>query len=151
MDAQKVISDIFSIFHDGGIESWSGNEDKLILKISCLYLAERIHKDFEFFYLELEAIEKLEMECWMPPEQGTLTLTVWKDIFAGDIEISASKAEGDDTVVYIYQHDDKFDYVGGTLCIRAKNAKVFQHDGQEISFERLDEICRGYWDAFGNR
>jgi len=55
------IEDVFATFHDGTIESWSGNKDKLMLKISCEYIAEILDKTFEYFYLELIQVDKLEL------------------------------------------------------------------------------------------
>lgn len=148
MDTQKVISDIFSIFHDGGIESWSGDKEKLILKISCLYIAETINKDFEFFYIELTSVEKLEMECWRLPEEQPLILTTQEAIFSGDIEISSGEVEGDDAIVYVYQHNDELGYEGGTLRIKAESVKIFQHDMREVTVEFLNKIRNEYWDSF---
>lgn len=51
MDVTETISDLFTMFHDGGIEGWDGNENKLTLTIGCTYLAEKIHPDLIFFTL----------------------------------------------------------------------------------------------------
>ncbi|AXG74021.1 hypothetical protein DVK85_07090 [Flavobacterium arcticum] len=149
MDTQKAISDIFGIFHDGGVEDFKGDSNKIVLKINCLYLAERIHEDFELFYLELETVEKLEMECWTSTEEDNVILTSWEDIFAGDIEISSSKVEDNEVIVYMYQRDPQLNYVVGELHVKAKKAKVFQHDMQEVNFKFLDKIRNSYWDSFG--
>ena len=50
MNTQQDIIDIFSILHDGTIEGWTGDSSKLVLTVSCFYLAELIDKNFEYFY-----------------------------------------------------------------------------------------------------
>lgn len=82
------ISDIFSIFHDGSIESYSGDYQLLTLKVGCLYLAELIDPTFEYFYLELAEIEVLEFDSWTsPPERPNILKTELADIFQSDLEI----------------------------------------------------------------
>ena len=62
MRATEDIRDIFSIFHDGEISAWTGNKDLLTLTVDCEYLAERIDKSFDKFYVELSFIDKIELD-----------------------------------------------------------------------------------------
>jgi len=47
------VADVFNILHDGSIKEWWHNEHVLTLKISCKYLAELIHPDYIFFFIDL--------------------------------------------------------------------------------------------------
>ncbi|KGO91790.1 hypothetical protein [Flavobacterium subsaxonicum] len=90
MEAIENIKDVFSIFHDGGIEGWEGDDKLLTLTIGCTYLAERINPQFNVFYVELTGVEKLELHPWtLPVIDNTPALTRPEDIFKGDIEITS--------------------------------------------------------------
>ena len=100
MNTQQDIEDIFSILHDGTIESYIGNKNKLTLKISCVYLAEQINKSFEYFYVELTEIDILELFTWRSlMEEEQQTLINLKDIFKFELEIIDANIE--DNIVII--------------------------------------------------
>ncbi len=76
MSATDNIRDIFSILHDGTISGWTGDRNLLTLKIDCQYLAERIDKSFESFYVEFIQIDNLYLTTWPNPfDLPVLTLT----------------------------------------------------------------------------
>lgn len=143
----EKISEIFDIFHDAGIEAWEGNEDKLMLTIGCTYLAELINPDFDFFYLEIDEIENLQMDCWTPQGTAKKMLKSFDAIFNASLEVSSSEVKDGRVFVYFRQGDDDLDYVGGALSFIASGATIFQHDKKEISLELLSSICRDYWNS----
>lgn len=150
MNSQQDIQDVFSILHDGWIETWSGNRNKLVLIIGCTYLAELIDKSFEYFYVELFDIRKIEFFAWMNPislEQKIFTEL--SEIFQAELEILSSDKKDDDVVVVCNQHDTKFDYCGGNLTLNCQNIKVFDQSKRQLSIEEFDEICKKYWNHFG--
>ena len=61
MTVTEDIRDIFSILHDGTISAWTGDKNLLTLTVDCEYLAERIDKSFDKFYVELINVDKLEL------------------------------------------------------------------------------------------
>lgn len=139
------------MFHDGGIEGWNGDENKLTLTIGCTYLAEKINPDFDFFYLELIGIEKLELECWGAPGSPDIILTSYKDIFENDLEIDSGDVKNGDAIVYFHQQWGDSDFNGGMMVIRASGVKVFQQDMKELTYKGLSEVVSDYWKSFGNR
>ena len=140
------IRDIFSIFHDGTIETWNGNHELLKLRIDCEYLAQKIDKDFKVFYVEFEHFEKLEFIPWMNPINQPQTLfTNIVDIFQASLEILSAEIENGFVKITCNQHNLDFNYCGGTLLVNCKNVKVFDEKNNELTIDELDKICNEYW------
>ncbi|RZK03928.1 MAG: hypothetical protein EOO46_17565, partial [Flavobacterium sp.] len=122
MQAIEDIRDIFSILHDGTIETWAGDMEFLTLTVDCMYLAERISKAFEKFYVELYHIDKIQLETWIIPIPITPKIkTGLAEIFQAKLEILSAEIKEDVVAIACNQHDKEFDYHGGTLTIRCHN------------------------------
>jgi hypothetical protein len=151
MSTQENLETIFSILHDGTIESWSGDKLKLNLKVSCSYLAERINKSFEYFFIELQGISKIKFEAWVIQEEsGQRILTEMRDIFSAELGILTAKKERDYVVVSCNQDDRKLDYCGGTLSLSCEGIKINDQDLNPLTIEFMKEISSNYWEKFGN-
>jgi hypothetical protein len=150
MNAIETISDLFSMFHDGGIKSWEGDESKLTLTIGCTYLAEKIDTDFDFFYLELTNIEKLQLECWVPEGKSNI-LICYDDIFKNDLEISSSEVIDGEAIVYFHQQFYDGGFKGGMMSVMASGVKLFQQDMKELTHDGISGIFNSYWDSFGKK
>jgi len=88
MTSTENIRDIFSILHDGTIFVWTGDKHLLTLTVECQYLAERIDKSFDKFYVELSKIDKIELDPWTSPiNLPTIIKTDFADIFRAELEI----------------------------------------------------------------
>lgn len=149
MAALEEINDVFEILHDGSISSWSGDKNLLILKIGCKYLAERIDKSFEYFFVELANIEKLELEPWMKEQaEPTILQTQLEDIFKADWEILGADIQSDYVRISCEQHDTDLDYCGGNLLINAMSVTVYDQNRNKLTVEALGEISKGYWNDF---
>lgn len=151
MNTQQDIEDIFSILHDGTIESWNGDINKLTLKVSCLYLAELIDNSFEYFYIELYNINKIELFAWMNPinlEQKIFTEL--EDIFKAELEILSADKKENDVIIACNQHDLEFDYCGGNLTLNCEEIKIFDEMKNHLSIDDIDNICNKYWKHNGN-
>ncbi len=147
--ALENIRDIFSIFHDGTIETWNGNHELLKLKIDCEYLAQRIDKSYASFYVEFEKIEKLEFNPWMNPiHQPQKLFSNIVDIFQASLEILSVEIENAFAKITCNQHNLDFDYCGGTLLVNCKNVKVFDEKNNMLTIDELDKICNEYWNDF---
>jgi hypothetical protein len=150
LNTQQDIIDIFSILHDGTIESWTGDKEKLLLKVSCFYLAELIDKDFEYFYIEIIEVQKIELDTWINPiENGPQIFTELSDIFKAELEILSADIKDKDVVITCNQPFRDMNYSGGNLTINCKSLKVFDHDKNELTIEEFEKICNQYWDNFG--
>ncbi|HEY3405211.1 MAG TPA: hypothetical protein VGK59_17625 [Ohtaekwangia sp.] len=147
MIATEDIRDIFSILHDGTISAWAGDAHLLILTVECEYLAERINKSFDKFYVELLRIDKMELDPWTNPvDLPAIIKTDFADIFKAELEILSADIKDNAVVVSCNQHDTDFDYCGGNLTIRCQKIKVFDQIQNELTIDQLHTICKNYWD-----
>ncbi len=145
-NALQDIADVFSIFHDGEIAAWKGNEQLLTLTMDYPYLAEMINPDFEIFYIELYDIEKLDLLTWSnPSDSPQLILKDYKKVFQLPLEIGYADIENDSITVSCYQRDSKYDYYGGNLHLACKQIKIYDHEKNELTVDELNEFCKKYW------
>lgn len=141
------IRDIFSILHDGSISAWTGDKNLLTLTVDCEYLAERIDKSFDKFYVELINVDKLELDPWTNPvDLPAIIKTDFADIFKAELEILSADIKDDAVVVTCNQHDTDFDYCGGNLTISCQTIKVIDQNKNELTIDQFDMICKNYWD-----
>lgn len=152
MTAIEEIRDIFSILHDGTISTWTGDKIFLTLTIDCEYLAERIDKSYDKFFVELFNIDKIELDPWtIPTDLPTVTKTDIVDIFKAELEILSADIKGEKVVIACNQHNTNFDYCGGNLIISCETIKVFDQNKNELTIEQFDVICRSYWDEWSKK
>jgi len=152
MTAIEDIRDIFSIFHDGVISAWAGNKELLTLTVDCEYLAERIDKSFDKFYVELSFIDKIELDpCTNPFDIPTVIKINLDDIFRAELEILSADIKDNVVVVTCNQYNTNFDYCGGNLKINCRSIKVFDQSKNELTIEQLDKICNEYWDELSKK
>jgi hypothetical protein len=144
------IRDIFSMLHDAEIIEWEGNKELLTLTIECKYLAERIDKSFDKFYIDLYSIGKMEFDPWTnPPEVPAIIKTDLHDIFKTKLEMNSADIKDDEVIVTCFQHNTEFDYCGGELTLSCQSIKLFDHRKNEMTVEQLDKICNEYWEECG--
>jgi len=147
MTATEDIRDIFSILHDGGISAWTGDRNLLTLTVECQYLAERIDKYFDRFYVELTHVDQLFLSTWPNPfDLPVQTLTEPSDIFKAELEILSADIKDEKVVIACSQHDTDFDYCGGNLTISCQTIKVFDQSKNELTIDQFDIKCKSYWD-----
>ena len=152
MIATEDIRDIFSILHDGTISAWTGDKALLTLMVECEYLAERIDKSFDTFFVELSNIDRIELEPWtMPIDLPTIIKTEIADIFKAELEILSADIKDDSVLVTCNQHDKDFDYCGGNLTINCQSIKVFDQNKNELTIDQFGEICKNYWDEWSKK
>lgn len=152
MTNTENVRDIFSILHDGTIIGWEGDKSLLTLKVGCQYLAERIDPAFETFFIKLTDISRLALVPWMNPiELQQEYFVELSDIFQTELDILSTEAENNLVKVSCNQRDISFNYCGGTLYIACKDIKVYDQNRNEVSIEKLDQICKEYWDEFARQ
>jgi hypothetical protein len=145
------IREIFSILHDGTTSTWTGNKNLLTLKVDCEYLAKRIDKSYDSFYLECGQIQKIEFHPWMNPITLPQTLlTDIEEIFKAELEILAAEIEEDYVKITCNQHNTDFDYCGGTLLLNCKTIRIFDQEKRQLTLDEFGEICKAYWKDFSN-
>lgn len=138
MTATADIREVFSILHDGTISAWTGNKTLLTLTIDCEYLAERIDKSFEKFYVELINLDKLELDPWTNPiDLPTMVKTDFTDIFKAELEILSADIKDNAVIVTCNQHNPDYNYSGGNLTISSQGIKVFDQNKKELTIDQL--------------
>jgi hypothetical protein len=152
MTATEEIRDIFSILHDGTISAWTGDKDLLTLTVDCEYLAERIDKSFDKFFVELTRLDELFLSTWPNPfDLPVQTLTELSDIFKAELEILSADVKDGKVIIACNQHDTDFDYCGGNLTISCETIKVFDQNKNELTIDQFGEICKNYWDEWSKK
>ena len=147
MTNTESICEIFSIFHDGMIESAELCGQKLKLKVKIPYLAERIKMGFKFFFVELEGFRRAEFRGWPATLQGEKKLvTEFSAIFESALEILEAKlTDGRIEVVCNIKSDADSEFCGGELLFSADAATVRDEANKDYSISELGEICKAYW------
>lgn len=152
MTATVDIRAIFSLLHDGTISAWTGDKDLLTLTVDCEYLAERIDKSFDKFYVKLFNIDILELDPWTNPvDLPTIIKTDFADIFKAELEILSADIKDDAIVVTCNQQNTDFDYCGGNLTISCKAIKVFDQNKNELTIDQFGEISKNYWHEWSKK
>ena len=146
------IVDIFSIFHDGTIENWSGNKKRLTLKIGCQYLAARINPEFEYFYVDILDIKAIELDTYRNETDKTpIVINEIDKIFCEKIDIYYAKTEKQFVEINCWQVNEKLGYVANSLRICCGSADVFNQNREQITFSNFAKISDDYWNDFRNR
>lgn len=152
MTAIEDIRDIFSILHDGTISAWAGDKNLLTLTVDCEYLAERIDKSFDKFYVELFNVGKFELDPWTNPvDIPAVIKTDFADISKAELEILSANIKDDVVVITCNQHDTSFDYCGGNLTISCETIKIYDQNKNEMTIEQFDKVCNKYWDEWSKK
>lgn len=145
------ISNVFSIFHDGGIVNCHHENGSLLFEIEIQYLAERINPDFQKFMLRLNEVKNLYFSTWsndLKSEPKVLRDTT--TIFKSELEILEGNSEENLIQVVCLQHSPEFDYCGGKLCFSSTSVEVTDETGKGYSIEELAALCKSYWDEWAN-
>jgi hypothetical protein len=151
----EELSDLFSIFHDGIIESWSGDASCLRLKIGCKYLAEMINPSNEYFFVDLIRITHLEFAPWWKDLEKQTILTDWNVIIACYLGIIEAKVteKGIEIISDNYGDDHVGSelYSGGNLSLNCADFQLYDEQMNSITLQQLEDICERYWPNLGNR
>ena len=146
----KEISDIFSIFHDGGITKFEERQDFSLMHIDCMYLAERIDKDFTSFVLKIYNPKDIQLKTW--PQDKKDEAKIIKDIniiFQTELDIYRSEIVNGKLLVYVGQNlDNSLEYAGGDLTFDCSAIEIFDQNNNIIHYSDLVAVCKKYWDDF---
>ena len=155
MTTQQEIVDIFSIFHDGTIESWSGNEKKLTLKINCQFLAERINPEYVYFYVDIIDITAIELDTYIDNAEkvvveSPIVIKEIDKIFSEEIDIFYAKTENQYVEINCWQVNEKLGYVANRLRINCSSVDVFNQSREWITISDFVKIGDDYWNNVAN-
>lgn len=152
IEGPENVSDVFSIFHDGGIIECHYENGSLLMEVEIQYLAERINPAFRRFMFRLFDVKNLHFSTW--PSDLKSEPKVFREvatIFKTELEILEASFEEDQIKVVCNQHSPEFDYCGGELYLSATSAEVTDEAGKSYTIEELDTLCRGYWNEWANK
>src|SRR5262249_34404056 len=145
----QEICDIFSIFHDGMIESAILSDETLKLKIEISYLAGRIQEGFKYFFIELDGFRNVEFRPWPARVIDEKKLvTDPPTIFKFSLEIVAAKLSENRIEIECSIRSGGSEFSGGDLLFEAMSATVRDEANKEYSISELTEICREYWNEW---
>jgi hypothetical protein len=140
------------MLHDGVISAWAGDKNLLTLTVECQYLAERLDKSFDRFYVELWQVDELFLTTWPNPfGLPVQILAEISNIFRAQLELLSADIKDGKVVVACNQHDTNFDYCGGNLTIGCHTIKLFDQNKTELTIDQFNIICKGYWDEWSKK
>ncbi len=149
----KEISDIFSIFHDGGITRYEEHPEFSLMYIDCMYLAELINKDFTSFVLKIHNPKDIQLKTW--PQDKKDEAKIIKDIniiFQTELDIYRGEVVDNKCLVCVGQNfDNSLDYAGGDLTFSSLSIDIFDQNRNILSYHDLVAVCKKYWDDFESR
>jgi hypothetical protein len=143
------MEDIFSIFHDGYIDDFKIESNRIDLKIGTQYLAELIHKQHEYINLSLLGVESINYDAWT---DEPFVMTDWKEIFNLGIGILSTETDNEGKLIVHSDCDDapNDSFQGGKLIIKCSDYKLSDEEGSNLTIEKLKELSSYYWnEKFG--
>ena len=152
INTSENIAKIFSIFHDGGINGYSFQNDELTLTVDIMYLAQRIDTSFKTFKIIIKELNQLSLTTW--PDDSNQEPEIIKDtslVFEGDLEILDGEIEKNLVKIIFNQTKPKMGYCGGYIHFQAKTASVEDEAGKEYSIKELTDLAKGYWQEWEQR
>ncbi len=145
------LSDIFSVFHDGGITRYSANGANLELEVEVPYLAERVNPAFRSFRVALLQVQNLSFTTWPKDREAEPSiLRLLSQIFEPELEILSGEVDGELIKVICNQSDAGGDYCGGELFFSAVGATVTDEGGKEYSIDELRQLSSEYWQKWSD-
>lgn len=134
-------ADIFCIFHDGSFSSFIRNQGDVELTIDIQYLAELINPKYSMFKVKLRNCTKLGYHVWGEEHRIVADLNTLDKL---DLEIANAEVMNNYVAVKCYSAVES---CGGDLVFMTDDILIFDEGGQEISLDKLDEICKLYWSS----
>lgn len=143
------IRQLFSVFHDGGIEAPHYLDGTLTFKVEISYLAQRINPKFRTFSVTLRGVETLSFSAWLDdPASGSVdpltALSQEPDILSASIESSVVE-------VVLNQSGVGAGYSGGSLFLTCQSASVLDESGRECTLDELWALSEAYWTEWSAR
>ncbi|TFW01534.1 hypothetical protein E4K72_14250 [Oxalobacteraceae bacterium OM1] len=146
------IAALFSILHDGTIDSFSRVGNTATLKVGIRYLAAQLDPSFEGFTVTLTDVTGMTFSTWpTDPTASPRTLTDDTMIFVGELQILSGQDHGQQTKVLCTQFATQYGYFGGELCFTARSAQVQDESKRMWRIPELDTLSQAYWNDWARR
>ena len=143
---KTTIAQVFSNCHDGTIHLERKEGLNQYWKIDCLYLAKMIHPTYEFFWLKLDNVKRLEFH----PLNKDLTTptkiwTTFEAIAQLELEILTATVENNNIKIIGQQDNPILDSEGGELWLDSQGITFWDEKKQPLSAESFRVITNRYW------
>jgi hypothetical protein len=145
------LSDVFSIFHDGTIESWSEEPSCVRLKIGCQYIAQKVDPSFDDFYIDLIGITHIQFSPWWKDLEKDTIWTDQKTILDAELGILDGSFKGSHIEITCDQYGGEYDYAGGVLSLACNDFRLYDEVMHPITVEELKTAATAYWTNFGKQ
>ncbi|WP_085908899.1 hypothetical protein [Kiloniella majae] len=143
------ISDIFSIFHDGGIVAAYHQDESFVLEIEIQYLSQRVNPEYNGFKVSLYGFSNAVFTTWPKDSKSNpKKITNVKSIFKSELEILQANLDDNKIEVLCELLSSEYDYYGGKLSFTVNSAEVQDDSGKVYSIEELGVLCKSYWDEW---
>lgn len=144
------IRQLFSVFHDGGIEAPQCQDGTLTFNVETSYLAERIDPAFTAFSVTLRNVENLICTVWLK-DQTTRTADPLTVLSEEPEILNGSLKDGAIEVMFEGARWLPTDYTGGVLSFSCASASVLAEGGRECTLDELWDLSEGYWTEWSAR
>ena len=146
MAASEAIARAFNVLHDGVICDYRQTETVLTLSVEIEYLTERMDPPRNSIDVSLHGLERLTFETW-PDDRDTTpeTLRCAAEIFGPRLDILSAEIDDDCVVVACGQSAASVGYCGGFLRVAAREVRIADNVGQELSLDEVEATADEYW------
>ncbi len=144
MNKIQEIENIFSIFHDGYIDTFKIESNRIDLKISMQYLAELINDKYEFLNLSLHGVTSLSYDAWA---DQPFIMTDWNKILELGIVILNAETDNSGQII-IHSNCDNApndSFQGGKLVVKCLDYSLTDEENNRLTIEKLKELSTYYW------
>jgi len=138
----EVQADIFDKFHDGSFTKFLRCNEDVDFTIDIQYLAETVNSKFTSFSGKLKKCSKLEFIVWGKELKAIDDL---KTLGSLDLEIISAKLIDNKIAIGCYTSGGN---CGGDLVFIADDIIISDERGQEINFDKLNDISQRYWNSY---
>lgn len=143
---KTTIAQLFSNLHDGTIHLESKEGSNQYWKIACPYLAEMIPPTYEFFWLKLYNVKRLEFHPWNKDLTApTKIWTTFEEIAQLELEILTAKVENNSMQITVQEDSSILDIEGGELWLDSQGIILLDEKKQLLRAEDFFVRANLYW------
>ena len=142
----EEIAEVFSIFHDGGVDGVRPSGSDVEIEIDISYLAKRVDESFSFFLVQLHECTVLRFVPW-GEEDGARpsSIVATEPVESLDLEILSATVESEAVHVLCLAHAGGESIRGGVLELSVAALTVLDERRCPMTLAALGEVSDGYW------
>ena len=144
----EQVARVFSIFHDGSIESRETNEHSDSVFVEIAYLAARTGPKHIGFVVDLHGLRSARFQAWPDGDLAYPAVAGLEIVLAFDLEILDGVAHREAVMVRCLSHSSDYRSQGGELTLDLSGIDVRDESGRAYSLADLEALCSDYWKAW---